>query len=135
MIFDNSSIPECQGLKESMDLLGNLFSKALPQLKKDAFSCHNSCERTTLDLETHRILQNSFVDSTSRFEYDTLKAFCIKLSFQTFMVKVESEAYLFDFSNFLSAIGGNLGLALGFSCLTVLQKSAEYSLYFIKKLK
>jgi len=74
MIFDNSSIPESQGLKESMGLLHNLFSEALTQLKKDAFSCHNLCESTTLDLETHRRLQNWF-------DYDTFKAFSIKLSF------------------------------------------------------
>jgi len=43
----------------------------------------------------------------------------------TTQTEEEVETYIYDNENFLTALGGNLGLFLGFSCLSVLLKLLE----------
>ena len=40
--------------------------------------------------------------------------------YTTLEVEVEVETYVYDIGSFLASVGGNLGLLLGFSCLTVI---------------
>ena len=42
------------------------------------------------------------------------------LSFDTFNIEEHIESLVYDASSFLVSVGGNLGLFLGFSCLSVL---------------
>ena len=44
-------------------------------------------------------------------------------------VEKEVETLVYDAGNFFAAIGGNLGLFLGFSCLTMILKCVD----FVKK--
>ena len=44
----------------------------------------------------------------------------IILNYQTMTVESEVETYIYDETTFLAAVGGNLGLLLGFSCFTLL---------------
>ena len=44
----------------------------------------------------------------------------LSLSYESLIVEEHIETLVYDAGSFLSAIGGNLGLFLGFSCLTML---------------
>lgn len=44
----------------------------------------------------------------------------LSLSYESLIVEERIESLVYDAGSFLSAIGGNLGLFLGFSCLTML---------------
>ena len=44
----------------------------------------------------------------------------------SFYACLQSETLLYDAGGFLAAAGGNLGLLLGFSCLSVLFASVEW---------
>ena len=41
-------------------------------------------------------------------------------------VEERVETLVYDIGNFLAAVGGNLGLAVGFSCLSVLLIAVEF---------
>lgn len=134
MIFNRSGIVECNGVKESSMALGEIFDDGLPQMRKDAFSCLPSCQKTSFDIEIHRIHENSFLKTSDNQGYFAIDTFCISLAFQTLLVEIKTEMFIFDLSSFLSAVGGNLGLALGFSCLTVLRSSIKYLISVIQVL-
>ena len=44
----------------------------------------------------------------------------IQLSYETLIVEEHVQSYVYDFTNFVSSAGGNLGLFLGFSCLSTI---------------
>lgn len=44
----------------------------------------------------------------------------LSLMFISVLVEQQVDSYVYDVINFLSAAGGNLGLFLGFSCLSII---------------
>ncbi len=53
-------------------------------------------------------------------------SFMVVIKFSSLLIDEEVETYVYDFGNFLVALGGNLGLMLGFSCLSVLFSALEF---------
>ena len=43
-----------------------------------------------------------------------------KMYFESFAIEEQVESLVYDEANFWAAVGGNLGLFLGFSCLSLL---------------
>ena len=52
--------------------------------------------------------------------------FALYVYFSTLNVEQQIENFDYDFASFLAAVGGNLGLFLGFSCLSVLFEIVDY---------
>jgi len=52
--------------------------------------------------------------------------FALYVYFSTLNVEQQIESFDYDFASFLAAAGGNLGLFLGFSCLSVLFAVVNY---------
>jgi hypothetical protein len=48
-------------------------------------------------------------------------------------VDEETETLVYDLGTFLAALGGNLGLALGFSCLSILLGIVNYLSQFLTR--
>ena len=48
------------------------------------------------------------------------QALYFSIGYESFIIEVSIETLLYDIGSFLAAVGGNLGLFLGFSCLSVL---------------
>jgi hypothetical protein len=48
------------------------------------------------------------------------------LAYDTFSVEEHFETLVFDIGSLLAAAGGNLGLFLGFSCLSLLLSCLDY---------
>ncbi len=134
MLFDRSDIPECIKYVDSMKALRDLFNNGLPQMKKNAFLCLPSCQKTSFDHQMNNIKMNQFSGTFGQSEDFELDSFCVKMSYDTLQTEVKTETYVFDLSSFLSAAGGNLGLALGFSCLTVLNQCFLYFFHFVQHL-
>jgi hypothetical protein len=61
-------------------------------------------------------------------------SFGIYLFYETLMTEEHLETLIYDVGAFLAAGGGNLGLMLGFSCLSVLWEIVSFvQNYFLKK--
>ena len=54
--------------------------------------------------------------------------FQLRVYYNTLEVEERTETLLYDLSNFLSASGGNLGLLMGFSCLSALLEVIKFLL-------
>jgi len=52
-----------------------------------------------------------------------VKAF---IYFESDITEIKSEAFLVDFGNLVSSIGGSLGLFLGFSCYTTITAIMDF---------
>jgi len=92
-MFGNSSIPECEGFIPSVQAMHELHTKVWPRLKNGGLLCHPTCQQTHLDLEIHRVQLNAFVMTNSLPQQTSpYDAFCIRIFFQSFMVKVETKA-------------------------------------------
>jgi hypothetical protein len=50
----------------------------------------------------------------------------IGIRFDSLLIEEEHEEYVYGIGNFIVALGGNLGLMLGFSCLSVLFLFIEF---------
>ena len=60
------------------------------------------------------------------------ETYSVVINYDKTDVVVSEEIHLTTLPDFISSVGGNLGLFIGFSCLPVLLKATEY-LHFFKK--
>ena len=74
---------------------------------------------------------NSFIDPFNRTNYDFNKIYFLKFSYEDLEVEEQVESYVYDWGAFLAIVGGNLGLALGFSCLSMLLSLLEFLYHWL----
>ena len=53
-------------------------------------------------------------------KFDFEKIYLLSFAYEYLEVEEKVESYVYDLGAFLAIVGGNLGLALGFSCLSML---------------
>ena len=76
---------------------------------------------------------NSWMNPNNRFDEGLLKnGVCFSFSYDTLLVEEKIETLVYDIGSFLASAGGNLGLFLGFSCLSVLIAAVEALQKFLK---
>jgi hypothetical protein len=91
--------------------------------------CPMSCQQRSYTYIMKPFHLNSIVDPTNKFILNSTKnGTLIILSYETILTEEREETLVYDATNFLVNAGGNLGLFLGFSCLSIL-------LYIIKLCK
>lgn len=92
-------------------------------------ACPMSCQQRSYTFTMKSFHLNSIVDPTSKYFGNSAKnGTFIFLSYETILTEEREETLVYDVTNFLVNAGGNLGLFLGFSCLSIL-------LYIIKLCK
>ena len=84
-----------------------------------SFGCPLPC-----GLTEYRAKINYF-DKFDEFVTDTTLR--LYVYYDTRTVEIQNEVLVYNMAQFLSAIGGTLGLYLGFSCLSLLLAAANYS--------
>ena len=82
----------------------------------DKHGCPLPCSRVNYDLDVSYYHENTLGDP------DLYKSSNFSLNFFPFSRRVEEriETLVYDAGGLMTAVGGNLGLFLGFSCLSVL---------------
>ena len=63
-----------------------------------------------------------------------LEFFLLQYWYSTLSVEERVESYDYDIGSFLAAVGGNLGLFLGFSCLPILLVATKWIKKYLLKL-
>lgn len=63
---------------------------------------------------------NTIVDPFNAFKLDPERFYYLAFFWDALDVEEHHESLTYDLSAFLAAAGGNLGLALGYSCLSAL---------------
>ena len=81
-------------------------------------TCPLPCQQKNYQFIVRYFHLNSWFDYITN---ETVPNFIyFNLGYESFIVEVSVETWMYDAGNFLTAIGGNLGLLLGFSCFSML---------------
>ena len=84
-------------------------------------ACPPPCKQKSYSLDVKKFHTNSWIEHDYQpFKDVSQSAVGFSLAYETFVVEEQVETLVYDAGNFLAAVGGNLGLFLGFSCLTML---------------
>ena len=96
--------------------------------------CIRPCTTTTYKID----LKYSHENSWTLFNNDlrnVSNVFRIFFFYQTLTVEEKIETLLYDVGGLMATAGGNLGLCLGFSCLSILYAAISWISFAVVKLK
>ena len=120
---ENNQLPLCpssMAAKRVIEEFPSLQAEFTDSLEKQG--CPVPCTSTSYN---HEIQYFSRRINTSIAESNY---FQLRVYYNTLEVEERTETLLYDLSNFLSASGGNLGLLMGFSCLSALLEVIKFLL-------
>ena len=83
------------------------------------YGCPRACNTTKLNVDLMVGHRNTFIDPLKEFEFEPGRFYLLSFCWDHLDIEEHHEALTYDLSSFLAAAGGNLGLALGYSCLNV----------------
>jgi Amiloride-sensitive sodium channel len=84
--------------------------------------CPLPCSKTVYNVKLLKYHKNSNIGLEVEKAKDIHNlAIYFKFDYETFAVEEFTETLIYDTGNFLTQLGGNLGLFLGFSCFSLLQ--------------
>ena len=113
----NLSLPRCETFEAAASAFSemNNFSMLVGiSESKCRFSC--ATKRFAIDVKQMHI--NSLVEVDKKEPPTATSTTTIAIAYSTLVVEESIERLVYDFENLLTAVGGNLGLFLGFSCFS-----------------
>ena len=72
-----------------------------------------------------RLMTEAYREIVGIGRQNNTKTYSVAIKYETIDVNLSEEVQLTSFPDFISAVGGNLGLFVGFSLLPLLLKAAE----------
>jgi len=119
-LYDSSDTLNCSTPEEAQ-VTFSFFESALYEYRLNLFGCLLPCDQVLYEMDYSYFHQNSdLVVENGVKSNDFLPEIIISLFYKTPLVEERVETVVYDTINLLSAAGGNLGLFLGFSCLSIL---------------
>jgi len=92
----------------------------------DSLNCPLPCFRKTFSFKQTDQHKYAFIQADRTYEDELLQQnYSLSLSYNSFKVEERVETLVYDLESFLTSIGGNLGLFLGFSCFSLLVSIIE----------
>ena len=85
---------------------------------RDDYGCPLPCQQTIFTTKKRFLHKNVMEDNL--LGQNNSNSFLVEIYSNKGVVEESEEMLIYDFGNFVAAAGGNLGLFLGFSCLSVL---------------
>ena len=90
-------------------------------------TCPVPCQQTTYITKINKFHKNTFVYSANGSSAGNSSSFVfMSIGYETLNTELHFETLIYDTGNFLTQIGGNLGLFLGVSCLSVMTDLIEF---------
>ena len=125
--FTNAThLKECTNYATAKETLTQfleiLYNKEKQQLLN---SCPVPCEQTTFVTRVTKYHKNSYLVAAEEAPDDGNSTVFLSIGYETLNTELHFETLIYDIGNFLTQIGGNLGLFLGISCLSVLTGLVE----------
>ena len=118
----NSLVTEC---KDSYQ--GNITHWAFQEMftyfadSPDKYNCPVPCIQISFDIVLDYFYDNTWIYSELDFsDIEDINSFTLVVFYDTLNVKQLIESFDYDLGSFLASAGGNLGLFLGLSCLSIL---------------
>jgi Amiloride-sensitive sodium channel len=90
-------------------------------------ACPIPCFQKTYAYKLEYQHRNVFFSTSTENDYDAGNTtFGLFVCWETMLVEEVVEALVYDEINFITAVGGNLGLLLGFSCYSLLEQLIDF---------
>ena len=132
---NNPSIKECMNQTEGRGSLQKLDTAIYEFLESpDIFGCPLPCERNHYTYNLNNIHENSVTSEHPDMD-EGIDIYYLYFYYSTFQVEKHVETLIYDVGEFLAVGGGNLGLCLGFSCLSILLAFTHWTITGYKWLK
>ena len=113
-----SLMPECQDAPSGRNTFEEFFVKTYFKNQADWFQrCPLSCSQTVFDVSLQRYHENNLPEPPVK---PSESGVIFSLKYENFNVEEHVETLIYDATNFLAQAGGNLGLLLGLSCLSLM---------------
>jgi hypothetical protein len=114
-------ITECQDIESASKTISE-FTDLVFYSNKDKWiaACPPECTQKSYLLEVRKFHKNNWIQNGNEPGNFSKSAVGFMLAYENFVIEEQIETLVYDAGNFLAAVGGNLGLFLGFSCLTML---------------
>jgi Amiloride-sensitive sodium channel len=113
------NLPQCISNTSAAETYNSLSKHLYSFLFYNDSKCLVPCTQTSYNFELNYYSKNSYYDPT-RNEYFSEKNIHLIIFFRKLEIEERTEALVYDIGTLLSAAGGNLGLLVGFSCLSVI---------------
>ena len=119
-LFENTSLKECEDESSAANTLNHLLSRQYEFFDNPAkHGCLKPCAETYYEVDQNYVHKNSWIEPF-KVESSEDKYLLFIIAYQTLQVQEIVTTFQNDLASLLSVGGGNLGLLLGFSCLSVL---------------
>ena len=117
-----NELENCQDVASATNAIRHFGMVAYLKEKEQMLaSCPLPCKQLSYEVNVRKFHTNTWVVYDDQPIADIAETgVSISLSYESLIVEERIETLVYDVGNFLSAVGGNLGLFLGFSCLTML---------------
>ncbi len=125
--FSGSKLAECQSREEAVKTY-KVYRSLLKKYKgkPEELGCAYSCFTRTYNAKWIDFHKNSVIEDDEVYEDEFLgHQYQLIFSYQSFTIEERVETLVDDLGSFLTSIGGNLGLFLGFSCFSLLVSLIE----------
>ena len=112
--------PDCKNESEALNLM-----KTLNKIEKESLQnsvCVMPCKAKKFKVSSNYYSRNAF-DTWQNYDPEYYYLYVV---YSTLTVRVFKEEYVYDFATALVAIGGSMGLLLGYSCNSLFGTLAEF---------
>ena len=121
---NNSNINSCRDKTEAFEFV-DTFTNFVNDIvdRPESIGCPLPCRQVHYKISldyVHKYGWQVFDDDSENSTEKKVDHFSLEYRYSTLFVEERMESYDYDVGSFLAAAGGNLGLFLGFSCLSVL---------------
>jgi hypothetical protein len=115
----NLTLLECED-EVSAKKVRRILENVLEDFVENAadYGCPIPCQQTIFTTSKRLYHKNALADTLVGTNHSN--SFLVVIYSKRAVVEESEEMLIYDFGNFVAAAGGNFGLLLGFSCLSVL---------------
>jgi hypothetical protein len=118
--FSEVNLEECISEETAASALNNLSLIIDDYISRTSeFGCPVSCKQKSFNYKLEYFSKNSWITLEEEYRVDN-DIFVLFVSFESLYVEEKTETFVYDIGSFLTAAGGNLGLFMGFSCLSIM---------------
>ncbi len=127
-------IPRCDNFSSAVETFTKMIDFTLSFTQNtERLGCPLPCNQLEYGVSHQLSHINSFIDPINRLNNDFEKLYLVSYAYEHLEVEEKVESYVYDLGAFLSIVGGNLGLALGFSCLSMLLSFLKFLYLWLPK--